>query len=145
MRVTSAVPRNKRKKRLFQKVKGFVGARRKLLRTAKEALVRAGVYAFRDRRRKKRDFRRLWIVRLSAAAEMNGLRYSQLINGLKIANIELDRKVLSEMAIHDTEAFGSLITIVKDALKTKPALKQTTKPVAAAKSDAPKNTAVAKK
>jgi large subunit ribosomal protein L20 len=139
MRVTSAVPRNKRKKRLFQKVKGFVGARRKLLRTAKEALVRAGVYAFRDRRRKKRDFRRLWIVRLSAAAEMNGIRYSQLINGLKIANIELDRKMLSEMAIHDTEAFGALIKIVKDALKTKPALKQTAKPEAA------KKTAVAKK
>jgi large subunit ribosomal protein L20 len=119
MRVTSAVPRQKKKKKLFQKVKGFRGGRRKLLRTAKEALVRSGVYAFRDRRRRKRDFRRLWIVRLSAAAELNGLRYSQFIHGLKLANIELDRKILSDMAIRDTEAFTALIAIVKDALKIK--------------------------
>jgi large subunit ribosomal protein L20 len=119
MRITSAVPRNKRKKRLFQKVKGFVGGRRKLLRTAKEALVRSGVYAFRDRRRRKRDFRRLWIVRLSAAAEMNGLRYSQFIFGLKQAQIELDRKILSEMAIGDPDAFTALIGIVKQAMKIK--------------------------
>ncbi len=116
MRVTSAVPRNKRKKRLFQKVKGFRGGRRKLLRTAKESLVRAGVYAFRDRRRRKRDFRRLWIIRLSAAAQMHGLRYSQFIYGLKAAQIELDRKILSEMAINDAPAFGALVEIVKAAM-----------------------------
>lgn len=116
MRVTSAVPRNKRKKRLFQKVKGFRGGRRKLLRTAKESLVRAGVYAFRDRRRRKRDFRRLWIIRLSAAAQMHGLRYSQFIYGLKAAQIELDRKILSEMAISDPAAFGALVEIVKAAM-----------------------------
>lgn len=116
MRVTSAVPRNKRKKRLFQKVKGFRGGRRKLLRTAKETLVRSGVYAFRDRRRRKRDFRRLWIIRLSAASQMHGLRYSQFIYGLKSAKIELDRKVLSEMAISDPAAFGALVEIVKAAM-----------------------------
>ena len=116
MRVTSAVPRNKRKKRLFQKVKGFRGGRRKLLRTAKESLVRAGVYAFRDRRRRKRDFRRLWIIRLSAAAQMHGLRYSQFIYGLKAAQIELDRKILSEMAISDAPAFSALVEIVKAAM-----------------------------
>jgi len=117
MRVTSAVPRNKRKKRLFQKVKGFVGGRRKLLRTAKEALVHAGVYAFRDRRRRKRDFRRLWIIRLSASAELNGLRYSQFIHGLKLAQIELDRKILSDMAIHDVEGFNMVMALAKSALK----------------------------
>ncbi|MDX1965199.1 MAG: 50S ribosomal protein L20 [Pirellulales bacterium] len=117
MRITSAVPRSKRKKRLFQKVKGFVGGRRKLLRTAKEALVRSGVYAYRDRRRRKRDFRRLWIIRLSAAAEMAGLRYSQYIHGLKLANIELDRKILSDMAIHDPAGFAVVTALVKSALK----------------------------
>ncbi|MGC4004185.1 MAG: 50S ribosomal protein L20 [Pirellulales bacterium] len=120
MRITSAVPRQKKKKKLFQKVKGFRGARRKLLRTAKEALVRAGVYAFRDRRRKKRDFRRLWITRLGAAAAMNGLRYSELIHGLKLANIELDRKILSDMAIADAEAFGAVVAVVKKALENAP-------------------------
>ncbi len=117
MRRDICCPRQKKKKKLFQKVKGFRGGRRKLLRTAKEALSSVRVCTlFRDRRRRKRDFRRLWIVRLSAAAELNGLRYSQLIHGLKLANIELDRKILSDLAIRDTEAFGALIAIVKDCV-----------------------------
>src|ERR1700744_1805012 len=101
MRTTSAVPRNRAKKRLFQKVKGFVGGRRRLLRTATETLVRAGVYATRDRRLRKRDFRKLWIIRINAAARMHGLRYSQLIHGLEKAKVELDRKSLAEMAVND--------------------------------------------
>ena len=116
MRTTNAVPRKRRNNRLFQKVKGFRGGRRKLLRTAKESLLRAGVYAFRDRRRRKRDFRRLWIIRINAAVRERGLRYSEFINGMALAQIELDRKTLSEMAIHDAAAFDAIVAKVKDAL-----------------------------
>ena len=104
MRTTKGAARTKAKKRLFKKVKGYVGGRRKLLRTAKETLVRAGVYAFRDRRARKRDFRQLWIIRINAAVRERGLRYSEFIHGLEKAKIELDRKTLSEMAIHDPPA-----------------------------------------
>src|SRR6476646_596715 len=103
MRSKSGVPRNRAKKRLFKAVKGFVGGRRRLLRTAKETLLRAGMFAFRDRRARKREFRKLFTIRLSAAAEMRGLRYSRLIHGLHLAQIGLDRKSLSELAIHDPE------------------------------------------
>src|SRR5215468_5168423 len=116
MRATKGAARNKAKKRLFQAVEGFVGGRRRLLRTAKETLLRAGMFAFRDRRAKKREFRRLWIVRLSAAAEMRGIRYSRFIHGLKLANIELDRKSLSEIAIHDPETFDAITTLVRNEL-----------------------------
>src|ERR1700760_4094881 len=108
MRAKKGAARNKAKKRLFRKVEGFVGGRRKLLKSAKETLLRAGMFAFRDRRAKKRDFRKLWIVRISAAAEMRGLRYSRFIHGLHLANIELDRKSLSEIAIHDSETFDAI-------------------------------------
>ena len=117
MRTTNAVPRKRRNRRTFQKVKGFVGGRRKLLRTAKESLVRAGVSAFRDRRRRKRDFRRLWIIRINAACRERGLRYSEFINGLALAKIELDRKSLSELAIHDPPAFDAIVAQVKTAMK----------------------------
>src|SRR3954452_24800503 len=117
MRSKSGAARNQAKKRLFKAVKGFVGGRRRLLRTAKETLLRAGMFAFRDRRTKKRDFRRLWIIRLSAAAEMRGLRYSQFINGLRLANVRLDRKSLSELAIHDPETFDAVTARVRDALE----------------------------
>jgi large subunit ribosomal protein L20 len=116
MRTTNAVPRKRRNRRLFQKVKGYVGGRRKLLRTAKESLVRSGVYAFRDRRVRKRDFRRLWIIRINAAVRERGLRYSEFINGLELAQIELDRKSLSELAIHDPPAFDAIVAKVKEAL-----------------------------
>jgi large subunit ribosomal protein L20 len=116
MRTTSAVPRNRAKKRLFRRVKGFVGGRRKLLRTATETLVRSGVYAFRDRRRRRRDLRGLWIIRVNAAARERGLRYGEFINGLTKAKIELDRKTLSEMAIADPAAFDAVVTLVKAAL-----------------------------
>jgi large subunit ribosomal protein L20 len=111
MRATKGAARNKAKKRLFKKVEGYVGGRRKLYRTAKETLIRAGVFAFRDRRAKKRDFRRLFIIRLTAAAEMRGLRYSQLMHGLRLANVGLDRKSLSQLAIFDTETFDAIVAL----------------------------------
>jgi large subunit ribosomal protein L20 len=116
MRARKGAARNKAKKRLFKAVEGFVGGRRKLLRTAKETLLRAGMFAFRDRRAKKRDFRRLFIIRLTAAAEMRGLKYSRLIHGLRLANIKLDRKSLSELAIHDPETFDAIVARVRTEL-----------------------------
>jgi large subunit ribosomal protein L20 len=113
MRAKNGSARNKRKKRLFRKVKGFVGGRRRLLRSAKETLLRAGMFAFRDRRARKREFRRLFIIRLTAAAEMRGLRYSRLIHGLRLAQIGLDRKSLSELAIHDPETFDAIVARVR--------------------------------
>ena len=113
MRAKNGSARNKRKKRLFRKVKGFVGGRRRLLRSAKETLLRAGMFAFRDRRAKKREFRKLFIIRLTAAAEMRGVRYSRLIHGLRLAKIGLDRKSLSELAIHDPETFDAIVARVR--------------------------------
>src|SRR5215472_16951858 len=116
MRSKSGAARNQRKKRIFRRSKGFVGGRRRLLKSAKETLLRAGMFAFRDRRARKREFRKLWIIRLSAASEMRGLRYSRLIHGLRLAKIGLDRKSLSELAIHDPEAFDAIIARVRDQL-----------------------------
>jgi large subunit ribosomal protein L20 len=113
MRAKNGSARNKRKKRLFRKVKGFVGGRRRLLRSAKETLLRAGMFAFRDRRAKKREFRKLFIIRLTAAAEMRGIRYSRLIHGLHLAKIGLDRKSLSELAIHDPETFDAIVARIR--------------------------------
>ncbi len=116
MRTSNGAARRRSKNRLFKRAKGFRGGRRTLLRTVKETLVRAGVYAFRDRRVRKREFRKLWIIRLSAASAERGLRYSQLIDGLKKAGITLDRKTLSEMAIHDPHGFDRVVEQVKAAL-----------------------------
>jgi large subunit ribosomal protein L20 len=116
MRTTKGAARTKAKKRLYRKAKGYRGGRRNLLRTVKETLIRAGQYAYRDRRVRKREFRRLWIVRINAAARMHGLRYSVFIAGLKKAQIELNRKSLSEMAIHDPEAFEAVVEKVKTVL-----------------------------
>jgi large subunit ribosomal protein L20 len=117
MRSPKGAARNKAKKRLFHAAKGFVGGRRRLLRSAKETLVRAGMFSFRDRRAKKREFRKLFIIRLTAAAEMRGLRYSRLIHGLRLTQIGLDRKSLSELAIHDPETFDAIIAKVRSALE----------------------------
>jgi large subunit ribosomal protein L20 len=117
MRARKGAARNKAKKRLFRKVEGFVGGRRRLLRTAKETLLRAGMFAYRDRRAKKRTFRRLFITRVTAAAEMRGLRYSRLIHGLRLCNIALDRKSLSELAIHDPETFDAIVARVRETLE----------------------------
>lgn len=118
MRTTKGAARTKAKNRLYKKAKGFRGGRGRLLRTVKETLVRSGAYAYRDRRARKRDFRRLWIIRINAAVRMHGLRYSQFISGLAKARIELDRKMLSELAIHDPEAFATVVERVKAALET---------------------------
>ena len=128
MRSRKGSARNKAKKRLFKAVEGFVGGRRRLLRTAKETLLRAGMFAFRDRRAKKRDFRRLFITRVSAAAEMRGIRYSRFIHGLRLANIELDRKSLSELAIHDPETFDAIVAKVRPALERHDAEVQARRP-----------------
>jgi large subunit ribosomal protein L20 len=116
MRTTTGATRRQSKKRLFKRAKGYVGGRRKMLRSVKETVVRAGVYAYRDRRVKKREFRKLWIIRLNAACRQRGLRYSEFINGLHKANIELDRKTLSEMAISNPQDFDSVVERVKEAL-----------------------------
>ncbi|MEL6107977.1 MAG: 50S ribosomal protein L20 [Planctomycetota bacterium] len=116
MRATKGAARRQSKKRLFKRAKGYRGGRGKLTRTVKETLLRSGVYAFRDRRVKKREFRRLWITRLNAATRMHDLRYSEFIHGLKKAGIEMDRKTLSEMAIHDPDGFKDVVDKVKEAL-----------------------------
>lgn len=116
MRTTKGAARTKAKRRLFKKAKGYHGGRNHLLRTVKETLVRAGVFAFRDRRRRRRDFRRLWITRISAAVRERGLSYSEFINGLKKAGVELNRKMLSEIAIHDPAAFDQVVTEARQSL-----------------------------
>lgn len=116
MRTRKGAARNKAKRRLLKRAKGYVGGRRRLLRTRKETLIRAGAFAYRDRRVKRREFRRLWIIRLSAACQEHGMRYSQFINGLQKANITLDRKQLSEMAINDPAGFSQVVDQVKAAL-----------------------------
>lgn len=118
MRTTKGSARNRAKRRLFRRTKGYRGGRRNLLRTAKETIVRAGAYAYRDRRVRKREFRRLWIIRINAAVRERGLRYSQFIHGLQQTGIELDRKALSEMAIHDPAAFDAVVDQVKAQLAT---------------------------
>lgn len=120
MRTTVGPARNRSKKRLFKRAKGYVGGRGRLTRSVKETLLRSGAYAFRDRRKKKRDFRRLWITRLNAACRQHDLRYSEFIYGLKLANIELDRKTLSEMAIHDEAGFKDVCDQVKSSLQSAP-------------------------
>ena len=121
MRARKGAARNKAKKRLFRKVEGFVGGRRRLLRTAKETLLRAGMFAYRDRRAKKRTFRYLWQIRINAAARAAGLTYSRFMEGLKAAKCALDRKVLADLAAQDHAAFTELVNVAKAALKNKPA------------------------
>jgi large subunit ribosomal protein L20 len=116
MRTTKGAARNQAKKRLFKKTKGYTGGRGNLLRSAKETIVRAGVFAFRDRKVRKREFRKLWIIRINAAARERGLRYSELITGLKKAAIELDRKTLADMAVNDTAAFDAVVEKAREAL-----------------------------
>src|SRR5689334_22982124 len=117
-RVRIGAARKQRHKRLLKRAKGFVGGRSKLYKTAHETLLRAGNHRFQDRKLKKREYRALWITRLSAAAQMRGLRYSQLINGLLKANITLNRKALSEIAIADPAAFDAIVEKAKAALGT---------------------------
>jgi large subunit ribosomal protein L20 len=119
MRVKTNVASKKSKRRFFRDAKGFYGGRRRLIRTVKESVVRARAYSYRGRKIKKRDYRSLWIIRLNAAAQMHGLRYSQLIHGLTLINCSLNRKSLSELAIHSPAIFGEVIGLVKAALEKK--------------------------
>lgn len=116
MRTRKGAARTQAKKRLFERAKGFVGGRRRLTRTAKETLLRAGAFAFVGRRLKKREYRKLWMVRINAACRQRGINYSRFIAGLAKANIELDRKSLAEIAVHDARGFDSIVDTVKRAL-----------------------------
>jgi large subunit ribosomal protein L20 len=109
VRVTLGAPRRQKKVRYFKQAKGFRGGRSKLWRTVRETLLRAWAYSTRDRRTKKRQFRRLWITRVNAATRLRGMSYSTFIDGLKKAKVDLDRKQLSEIAIHDPAAFDKLV------------------------------------
>ena len=115
-RTKHSVTSHKRKKKILKQAKGFTGGRSKLYRTAKEAVNRSLSYAYRDRRTRKRDFRKLWIARINAAARLNGMSYSRFINGLKRSNIEINRKLLAEMAVNDQEGFSKLAEIAKESL-----------------------------
>ncbi len=108
-RVTRGFKARRRRNKVLKMAKGYRGAKHRLYRTATEAVDRALSFAYRDRRTNKRNFRRLWITRISAAAKMNGISYSRFINGLKVADIELDRKVLSNLAIVDPNAFSEVV------------------------------------
>jgi large subunit ribosomal protein L20 len=110
-RVTRGFKARRRRNKILKMARGYVGGRHRLIRTASEAVDRALCYAYRDRRQKKRDFRRLWIARISAAAKINGISYSKLMGGLKKANVDLDRKVLSNLAIVDANAFSQLVKL----------------------------------
>ncbi len=114
-RVKGAVRTRARHKKILKLAKGYFGAKSKLFRMANQAVMKSGNYAFRDRRAKKRDFRKLWIARINAAARINGLSYSRFINGLKKSGIELNRKVLADMAVNDAAAFAQLAEMAKSA------------------------------
>jgi len=115
-RVKRGVTAGRRHKKVLGKAKGYYNARRKVYRAAKQAVIKAGQYAYAGRRLKKRDFRALWIQRINAAARGFGLSYSRLMNGLKLVNVEVDRKMLADIAVHDAAAFGALATKAKAAL-----------------------------
>jgi large subunit ribosomal protein L20 len=115
-RVKRGVVVKARHKKVLDKAKGYYGARSKVYRVAKQAVIKAGQYAYRDRRQRKRQFRALWITRINAAARLHGMSYSRLINGLHRAEIDIDRKVLADIAVHDPEAFGAIAAQAKAAL-----------------------------
>ncbi|HZF17396.1 MAG TPA: 50S ribosomal protein L20 [Steroidobacteraceae bacterium] len=115
-RVKRGVTAGRRHKKILGKAKGYYNARRKVFRTAKQAVIKAGQYAYAGRRIKKRDYRALWIARINAAAREHGLSYSVLINGLKKANLAIDRKVLAEIAVSDPAAFGAIAEKAKSAV-----------------------------
>jgi large subunit ribosomal protein L20 len=117
-RAVSNVPRLKRKKQILKAAKGAYGGRSKLWKAAKETVERGWRYAYRDRKNKKRDFRRLWIVRINAAAHIHGMSYSTFIDGLKKAGLEIDRKILADIAVRDPQAFGAIADAVRNALQS---------------------------
>ena len=116
-RATNSPATRRRRKRILKQAKGFVGGRRKLYKTAKESVERSLQYAYRDRRTRKRDFRRLWITRINAASRRNGMSYSQFMHGLDEAGIQIDRKMLADLAVRDEEAFAELVEAARGGLK----------------------------
>ncbi len=118
-RSTSSPARNKRKRKLFKVAKGYFGGRKNLYRTAKDAVEKGWEHAYRDRKKKKRNFRQLWIARINAASRMHDISYSRFMNGLKEAGIELDRKALADLAVHSPEAFSALVEQAKAGLAAK--------------------------
>ena len=117
MRVKTGIVRRRRHKKVLKQAKGFYSGRRKHFRKAKEQLERSLCYAFRDRKQKKRDFRSLWIIRINAACRMQDISYSKFMHGLKLANIEMDRKILADMALNDIESFNKLVQSAKGVMK----------------------------
>lgn len=115
-RVKGGVVSRKRRKRILKLAKGYYGAKHKLYKTAKEQVMNSYYYAFRDRRQRKRDFRKLWIARINAAARINGLSYSKLMYGLKLSEIEVNRKMLADLAVNDSAAFASLVEKAKEGI-----------------------------
>ncbi|MEX0979912.1 MAG: 50S ribosomal protein L20 [Gemmatimonadota bacterium] len=118
-RTTGAPARNQRKKKVFKEAKGYFGGRKKLYKTAKDAVEKGWEHAYRDRKKKKRNFRRLWITRINAAARQHELSYSRFMNGLKEAGVELDRKALADLAVQSPEAFAALAGRAKESLASK--------------------------
>ena len=118
-RSTSAPARNKRKKKILKEAKGYFGGRKNLFRIAKDAVEKGWEHAYRDRKKKKRNFRRLWIARINAAVRVHDLSYSRFINGLKEAGVELDRKALADLAVRNPEAFGAIVDRAKEGLAAK--------------------------
>ena len=116
MRIKRAVNAVKKRRKIMRKAKGYFGAKSKLYRIARQAVMKSGQYAYVGRRRKKRDFRQLWIARINAAARMNDISYSRLMHGLKVANVDLNRKVLADIAVNDAAAFTALCNQAKEAL-----------------------------
>ncbi|WP_368652293.1 50S ribosomal protein L20 [Ornithinibacillus sp. 4-3] len=115
-RVKGGTVTRQRRKRILKLAKGYYGSKHTLFKTAKQQVIKSGQYAYRDRRRKKRDFRKLWISRINAAARINDISYSKLMHGLKLAGIEVNRKMLAELAISDEKAFAQIVDQAKTAL-----------------------------
>ena len=113
-RANSSVPRNRRHRKVVKQAKGYYGARSRTFKSAKDAVTKAGLYAYRDRRQRKRQFRRLWITRINAACRLNGITYSAFINALNVKGIELNRKVLADLALQDPQSFTDLVKSVKN-------------------------------
>ena len=113
-RANSSVPRHRRHRKIVKQAKRYFGARSRTFKAAKDAVIKAGLYAYRDRRQRKRQLRRLWISRINAGCRLNGITYSDFIRGLKVNNIELNRKILSELVVNHQNAFSELVTAVKN-------------------------------
>ena len=113
-RANSSIPRHRRHRKIIKQAKGYYGARSRTFKSAKDAVWKAGTYAYRDRRQRKRVFRRLWIARINAAARLHGISYSAFVGGLKRKGIELDRKILADLAVHNPEIFAELVTNINE-------------------------------